>query len=63
MAQMHDIKTRIRGIHQTEQITRAMKLISAAKLKKARIQLEGTRPYFDRVRNTIRILMIRVRSE
>jgi len=35
------------------QITKAMKLISASKLKKARAQLEETLPYFDKVRETI----------
>jgi F-type H+-transporting ATPase subunit gamma len=53
MAGMREIKMRIKGIKDTRQITRAMKLISAAKLKKARQQLEQTRPFFDRVEDTI----------
>lgn len=55
---MHDIKQRIKGIKQTRQITRAMKLISAVKLKKARLQLEGTRPYFNKVKSTIADILI-----
>ncbi len=53
MSNMHEIKTRIRGIKETMQITRAMKLISAAKLKKARQQLDQTLPYFNKIKTTI----------
>lgn len=53
MAGMREIKQRIKGIKQTRQITKAMKLISAAKLKKAREQLEQTRPFFLKVEETI----------
>lgn len=53
MANMREIKTRIRSITDTRQITRAMKLISAAKLKKARQQLDQTAPFFDKVKSTM----------
>lgn len=53
MANMREIKLRIKSIKQTRQITKAMKLISAAKLKKARAQLEQTLPYFEKVKVTI----------
>lgn len=53
MAQIHEIKLRIKGIKDTKQITKAMKLISAAKLKKARKQLEQASPFFEKVRITM----------
>ena len=53
MASMREIKLRIRSINETKQITNAMKLISAAKLKKARQQLEQTKPYFKEVETTM----------
>lgn len=53
MASMREIKSRIKSIKETRQITKAMKLISAAKLKKAKQQLEQTKPYFDKVKSTI----------
>lgn len=53
MASMREIKLRIKSIKETRQITKAMKLISAAKLKKARQQLEQTLPYFDKVKATL----------
>ncbi len=53
MANMREIKSRIKSIRETRQITKAMKLISAAKLKRARQQLEQTAPYFQKVKDTI----------
>ncbi|HEX2926292.1 MAG TPA: ATP synthase F1 subunit gamma, partial [Ruminiclostridium sp.] len=50
---MREIKSRIKSINQMRQITKAMKLISASKLKKARTQLEETLPYFNKVKETI----------
>ncbi len=50
---MREIKSRIKSINQMRQITKAMKLISASKLKKARTQLDETLPYFKKVRETI----------
>lgn len=48
-----DIKRRIRGITNTKQITKAMELVSSAKLRKAREKLERTRPYFNTVYESI----------
>ncbi len=53
MAGEREIKTRIKSISDTMQITKAMKLVSAAKLKQARNQLEKTLPYFERIELTI----------
>lgn len=53
MAGMREIKLRIKSIQETEQITKAMKLISASKLRKAKQLLEESRPYFNKVETTI----------
>lgn len=50
---MRDIRLRMNSISQTLQITSAMKLISTAKLRRARIQLSQTEPYFDRIQKTM----------
>ena len=42
-----DIKRRMRSIESTMQITKAMYLVSSAKLNKARERVEETRPYFE----------------
>lgn len=58
MASMREIKLRIKSIKETRQITKAMNLISAAKLKKARQQLEQTLPFFEKVKATIADILL-----
>lgn len=48
-----DIKRRIKGIGNIRQITKAMELVSSAKLRKARLRLEKSRPYYTTVLENI----------
>lgn len=50
---MRDIKRKIKSINSTKQITKAMELVSTAKLKRSRDRLDSTRPYFETVKNTV----------
>jgi len=50
---MRDIKRRIRSVNSMEHITKAMKLVSAAKLRKAKNTFEKTREYFHYVTESI----------
>ncbi len=50
---MRDIKRKIKSINSTKQITKAMELVSTAKLKKARERLEKTKPYYKTVQRAI----------
>ncbi len=45
MATLRNIKRRIASVRSTQQITRAMKMVAAAKLRKAQAQLQSARPY------------------
>ncbi len=45
MASLRDIKRRIRSVQNTQQITKAMEMVSAAKLRRAQSRLEAARPY------------------
>ena len=47
--QMQDIKRRIKSIQSTERITNAMKLVSAAKLRRAKAIFEHSRYFLDRL--------------
>ncbi|MCR5153827.1 MAG: ATP synthase F1 subunit gamma [Lachnospiraceae bacterium] len=47
MASMKEIKRRKESIQSTEQITKAMKLVSTVKLQKAKNKAENTKPYFN----------------
>ncbi|MCR4695450.1 MAG: ATP synthase F1 subunit gamma [Pseudobutyrivibrio sp.] len=53
MASMRDIKRRKQSVSNTQQITKAMKLVSTVKLQKARTKAEQTTPYFDAMYSTI----------
>lgn len=52
-----DIKRRIRGISNTKQITKAMELVSSAKLKRARVRIEKSRPYYNTVLDNIQDIL------
>ena len=45
MPSLRDIKRRIRSVQSTQQITKAMEMVSAAKLRKAQSRVEAARPY------------------
>ncbi|MDR2447853.1 MAG: ATP synthase F1 subunit gamma [Treponema sp.] len=53
MANLRDVRLRMRAIRQTLQVTKAMNLISTSKLRKGRRMLEDTKPYFTRVRKSM----------
>ncbi len=45
MLSLRDIKKRIRAVESTQQITRAMEMVAAARLRRAQAQIESFRPY------------------
>ena len=53
MASMKDIKRRKGSIQSTQQITKAMKLVSTVKLQKAKGRAEQTNPYFNYMYQTV----------
>ena len=53
MASMRDIKRRKNSVTSTQQITKAMKLVSTVKLQKARAKAENTNPYTNHMYKTI----------
>ncbi|MCR4956790.1 MAG: ATP synthase F1 subunit gamma [Lachnospiraceae bacterium] len=53
MASMKDIKQRKSSIQSTQQITKAMKLVSTVKLQKAKTRAENANPFFNHVYNTV----------
>jgi F-type H+-transporting ATPase subunit gamma len=53
MANLRDVQLRMRAVRQTLQVTKAMNLISTAKLRKGRRLLEDTEPFFTRIQKTM----------
>ena len=53
MASLDDLKKRITSVKSTQKITKAMKMVAAAKLRKAQEGAEKGRPYSDKMNNII----------
>ena len=53
MASLDDLKKRISSVKSTQKITKAMKMVAAAKLRRAQEGAEKGRPYSDRMNNII----------
>lgn len=53
MASMRDIKRRKVSIQSTQQITKAMKLVSTVKLQRAKSRAESSKTYFERMYETV----------
>ena len=62
MASMSDIRHSIRSISETEQITRAMHLISTSKMKKAISRYEANHVHFERVQSALKDMLMHTRD-
>ncbi len=60
MATLREIRRRIVGVKSTQKITRAMKLVAAAKLRRAQESLLATRPYARKMHELLRHLVTKV---
>jgi len=62
MPSLLDIRRRIRSVKNTQQLTKAMKTVSAAKLRRAQERVMSARPYADQLRNVLGNLAGRVEN-
>jgi F-type H+-transporting ATPase subunit gamma len=53
MLALRDIKKRIRAVKSTQQITRAMEMVAAARLRKAQARIESFRPYAQKMQEML----------
>jgi F-type H+-transporting ATPase subunit gamma len=53
MASLKEIKVRIASVKKTQQITKAMKMVAASKMKKATDAISNTRPYAEKLHSLI----------
>lgn len=56
MANLKDIRTRINSVKSTRQVTSAMKMVSAAKFKKAQTNVENVRPFITKLMDMANML-------
>ncbi len=52
-----EIKTRIRSMESTKQITKAMEMVAASKLRRAQSQIANSRPYFEILYSTLQDIL------
>jgi len=62
MANVLDIRRRIRSVRNTRQITKAMKMISAARLRRAQDRALSSRPYGQMLTNVLKSLVSRAET-
>jgi F-type H+-transporting ATPase subunit gamma len=60
MANVLDLRRRIRSVKNTRQITKAMKMVSAAKLRRAQERALAARPYASMITSVLESLTRRV---
>ena len=62
MANLLDIRRRIRSVRNTQQITRAMKTVSATKLRRAQDRIFAARPYATQLKTVLANLSARIEN-
>jgi F-type H+-transporting ATPase subunit gamma len=53
MANLKEVRTRIESVKSTQQITSAMKMVSASKLRKAQTTIQNLRPYSEKLQTIV----------
>lgn len=57
MATLRDIRRRIKGVQSTQQITKAMKMVAAARLRRAQENIINARPYSKKIAEMLKPLI------
>ncbi len=60
---LRDIKRQTQAVEKTKQITRAMNMVAASKLKTAQLRMENFRPYAKKIMEVLNSLALRVNAE
>ncbi|HEX8751131.1 MAG TPA: ATP synthase F1 subunit gamma [Nitrospira sp.] len=63
MPSLQSVRRKIDSVKKTQKITKAMKMVAAAKLKRTQDRILAARPYAHKMRDTIRTLSRRVNRE
>lgn len=62
MASLKDLRNRIKSVKATQKITKAMKMVAASKLRRARDQVEAGRPYSRHMQKLLESLAVELRE-
>jgi len=61
--QLKEVRERIKSVNSTQQITKAMKMVSAAKLRRAQQAITEMRPYANRLDSILRNILSNMEGE
>ncbi len=60
MASMRDIKRQISSVQNTKKITKAMKMVASAKLRRAQDKAENAKPFFNKTKDTLAAITAKI---
>ena len=63
MATLKEIRKRIQSVKNTQKITKAMKMVAAAKLRRAQQAVQGGRPYLNKLTDVMQQIASRLDSK
>lgn len=63
MASLRELRTKIKSVKSTEQITKAMKMVAAARMRKSQLAILAARPFATRMERMVRELALLQESE
>ena len=63
MASLRELRRKIKSVKSTQQITKAMKMVAAARLRKAQNAIVSARPFAQKMEEMVTNLLVRVEGE
>ena len=63
MASLREIRTKIKSVKSTQQITKAMKMVAAARLRKAQARILAARPFAQKMEELMTDLIVKIGNE
>lgn len=60
MANLKEVRDRIQSVNSTQQITKAMKLVAASKLRRAQQAITQLRPYSEKLNSILSNIMLTI---
>jgi F-type H+-transporting ATPase subunit gamma len=63
MASLREIRTKIKSVKSTQQITKAMKMVAAARLRRAQARILAARPFAQKMEELMTHLLIKIGNE
>src|ERR1019366_5136975 len=63
MASLREIRRKIKSVKSTQQITKAMKMVAAARLRRAQARILSARPFAQKMEDLMTDLLIKIGSD